>query len=504
MNLSTAAIADVPWAVWAIVLPLAAATAAFVCRRHLAWLGVVTSLTVSATVIGLTWQVWQFGPWRYSVGGWGAPLGIDLYADGLSVLMLLMTAIIGVCVSVYAVGYFADRSAKANDELGALHRDYFWPLWLFLWAALNALFLSGDIFNLYVTLELITLSAVGLVTLACSPMANAAALRYLLAALAGSLLYLLGVALLYASYGMLDIASLGRAMIPGNVSAAAIALMTVGLALKTALFPLHFWLPPAHANAPAPVSAVLSALVVKASFYLLLRLWFDAFPAVITLNAGYLLGILGAAAIMWGSAQALVARRLKTLVAYSTVAQLGYLFLVFALATPGVTSTAWSGGALFAISHGCAKASMFLAVGNIQHAAGHDRIAEMDGIGRRLPLTLFTVALASVSLMGLPPSGAFVAKWVLLEAALETGHPWLAVVILVGGLLAAGYLFRILGQAFTPSATEATLFVPRSMEGAALALAVVALSLGLFSAPLLDLLHVGEIQVSTTAAEIMS
>jgi multicomponent Na+:H+ antiporter subunit D len=128
----------------------------------------------------------------------------------------------------------------------------------------------------------------------------------------------------------------------------------------------------------------------------------------------------------------------------------------------------------------------------------------MDGIGRRLPLTFFAVALASVSLMGLPPSGAFVAKWMLLEAALETGHVWLAVVILAGGLLAAGYLFRILGQAFTPSATEATLFVPRSMEGAALALAVIALSLGLFSAPLLDLLLAGEIQVGNTAAEIMS
>jgi multicomponent Na+:H+ antiporter subunit D len=504
MNLSTAATADVPWAVWAIALPLGAAAAAFVSRRNLAWLGVIASLAVSATVTGLTWQVWRFGPRRYSVGGWGAPLGIDLYADGLSVLMLLMTAIIGVCVSVYAVGYFADRSAEANDDMGVAHRDNFWPLWLFLWAALNALFLSGDIFNLYVTLELITLSAVGLVTLAGSLTANAAALRYLLAALAGSLLYLLGVALLYASYGMLDIASLGRTMTPGSVSAAAIALMTVGLALKTALFPLHFWLPPAHANAPPPVSAVLSALVVKASFYLLLRLWFDAFPNVIALNAGSLLGILGAAAILWGSIQALVARRLKTLVAYSTVAQLGYLFLVFTLATPGETSTAWSGGVLFAISHACAKASMFLAVGSIQHAAGHDRIADLDGIGRQLPLTFFAVALASVSLMGLPPSGAFLAKWMLLEAALETGHVWLVVVILAGGLLAAGYLFRILGQAFTPSATAATFFVPRSMEGAALALALVALSLGLFSAPLLDLLRLGEIHVGNTAAAIMS
>jgi formate hydrogenlyase subunit 3/multisubunit Na+/H+ antiporter MnhD subunit len=388
-----------------------------------------------------------------------------------------MTAVIGVFVSVYAIGYFADR------------RSDFWPLWFFLWGGLNALFLSGDVFNLYVTLELITLAAVGLVTLAGHATAIAAALRYLLAALLGSLLYLIGVALLYASYGTLDVASLGRAMTPGTVSAAAAALMIVGLAVKTGLFPFHFWLPPAHANAPAPVSAVLSALVVKASFYVVLRLWFEAFPAVVSSSAGQFLAILGSAAILWGSLQAFVAPRLKTLVAYSTVAQLGYLFLVFALAIPGETATAWSGGIVFAISHGCAKASMFLAAGSILRVAGHDRIAELDGVGRRLPVTFFSMALASVTLMGLPPSGAFVAKWMLLEAAVESGQAWLALIILAGGLLAAGYLFPILARAFRPHTMEAPLFVPRRMEVAALALAVIALSLGFFTAPLLALLQ---------------
>jgi multicomponent Na+:H+ antiporter subunit D len=492
MNLSGAAIADVPWIVWAIVLPLAAATAAFVRPHTIAWLGAVAALAVSATVAGLTWQVWQLGPQRYGVGGWGAPLGIDLYADGLSVVMLLMTAVIGVFVSVYAIGYFADRPS------------YFWPLWFFLWGALNALFLSGDVFNLYVSLELITLAAVGLVTLAGHVTAVAAALRYLLAALLGSLLYLLGVALLYASYGVLDVASLGRAMTPGTVSAAAAALMTVGLAMKTALFPLHFWLPPAHANAPAPVSAVLSALVVKASFYVVLRLWFEAFPAVISSNAAQFLAILGSAAILWGSLQALVAPRLKALVAYSTVAQLGYLFLVFTLAIPGETPTAWLGGILFAISHACAKASMFLAAGSIERVAGHDRVAELDGIGRRLPVTFFSMALASVTLMGLPPSGAFIAKWMLLEAAVENRQAWLAVIILAGGLLAAGYLFRILARAFRPSTAEPPLVVPRSMEVAALALAVIALSLGFFTAPLLNLLHVGGPRVGNIVLEVTS
>lgn len=473
-----AGLGALPWAAWAVALPLAAATAVWLARRLPASLGVTLSLVMAGVVAALGWQVWTLGPQRHAVGGWGAPLGIDLYADGLSVVMLAMTAAIGVAVTVYAGSYFEGTASL------------FWPLWFFLWAALNALFLSGDVFNLYVTLELVTLAAVGLVTLAGGTTAASAALRYLLAALLGSLLYLLGVAVLYAVHGTLDVASLGRVIAPGAMATVALSAITIGLALKSALFPLHFWLPGAHASAPAPVSALLSGLVVKASFYLLLRLWFDAFPAAVSAGGGTLVALLGAGAIVWGSIQAIAARRLKELVAYSTVAQLGYLFLVFALAPAGERGAAWSGAVLFAVSHACAKAAMFLAAGSLLRVAGHDRIAELGGVGRRLPITFFALALAGVALMGLPPSGTFVAKWLLLEAAIDGGRLWLAAVILAGGLLAAVYLFRILGQAFTTSEDDVPLFVPRRMDWAALVLAVAAASLGFASAPILALLRV--------------
>jgi formate hydrogenlyase subunit 3/multisubunit Na+/H+ antiporter MnhD subunit len=194
-------------------------------------------------------------------------LGIDLYADGLSLLMLMVTALVGLGISVYSSGYFKRDKAV-----------HFWPLWMFLWAALNALFLSGDIFNLYVTLELMGLAAVALVALAGGADALTSAMRYLLVSLLGSLAYLLGVALLYHGFGSVDIAILAQRVEPSPAARAAVGLMSVGLLLKTALFPLHFWLPPAHASAPAPVSALLSALVVKASFYILLRLWLEIFP----------------------------------------------------------------------------------------------------------------------------------------------------------------------------------------------------------------------------------
>ena len=195
---------------------------------------------------------------------------------------------VGIAVSVYASGYFSDDR----------QRRYFWPLWLLLWSGLNALFLSADIFNIYVTLELIGLAAVALAALPGMAASLNAAMRYLLVSLLGSLVYLLGVALLYANYQLLDLIALGETVAPGMLTWLAMGMMTVGLMLKTALFPLHFWLPPAHANAPAPVSALLSALVVKASFYLLLRLWFELFAGALTQAALQGLGFLGAGALL--------------------------------------------------------------------------------------------------------------------------------------------------------------------------------------------------------------
>lgn len=464
------------WVVAPIVVPLAGALLAWLPggRRWVtfAWL---MALAVLIAVGGLAAHVMAHGPLRYAVGGWGAPLGIDLYVDGLAVLMLLMTAVVGAGTSVYASAYFTPVAASR-----------FWPLWLFLWAALNALFLSADIFNLYVSLELVTLASVALIALAGGP-ALSAGLRYLLAALLGSLAYLLGVALLYGSYGVLDIEGIGRTILPGPVAAVAIGLMVAGLMLKSALFPLHYWLPPAHASAPAPVSAILSALVVKASIYMLLRLWLQAFPGALAAGAYTLLGALGAGAILWGSYRALRAQRLKRLVAYSTVAQIGYLLLLFPLlAAPGVDAlAAWQGVVYHALSHASAKAAMFLAAGTLLLALGHDRLAGIGGAAQHFPLTLFAFGLAGMTLMGLPPSGGFVAKWLLLSAALAGGQWLWATVVITGGLLAAAYVFRVLRPALAQHTAAPANWqpVPLTLELSALALAVLSLLLG-FLAPL--------------------
>ncbi|HET6497924.1 MAG TPA: proton-conducting transporter membrane subunit, partial [Coriobacteriia bacterium] len=460
-----------------ILVPLAAAPLAYMLGARFARpVALLSALLSQPLAIVLALEVARGGSIRHEVGGWGGPLGIDLVADGFAAVMILVTSAVGLCVTVYALRYFDDMRKYR----------FFWPLWLFLWSSLHALFLSADIFNLYVCLELVTISAVALVGLSQKSAALVAAMRYMLAAILGSLFYLFGVALIYGAFGSVDMATLSETVRPDITGQAGLALMTVGLALKTALFPLHFWLPSAHSNAPSPVSALLSALVVKGSFVILARLWFDVAPAAAFTGAALLLGVLGASAIIWGSVQALRQRRLKMLVAYSTVAQIGYLFLMFPLIAPGgpAASEAWVGGVFHAVSHALAKSAMFLAAGVVIARLGHDRLDALTGLSRRAPVTALTFGLAGVTMMGLPPSGGFVAKWGLIGASIESGQWWWAVVVVAGGLLAAAYVFRVVGPFFATPPDDPGADRPeqaarlRPMDGAALALALGSLIVG--------------------------
>jgi formate hydrogenlyase subunit 3/multisubunit Na+/H+ antiporter MnhD subunit len=421
------------------------------------------------------------GPLVYVLGGWAPPLGIALRADGPAVAMLLAVAVVVIGVGVFARGDF-DTPKGAAESRAAYS---YWLLLLAIWGSLNLVLVSGDLFTLYVALELMSFAAVPLVCLSGSGETLRAALRYLLFALCGSVLYLLGAVLVYGAYGTLDIALLAREVRPDVSSWTILALMTAGLLAKTALFPLHIWLPPAHAGAPAPASALLSGLVIKGSWFLAVRLWFDAMPAVATWPSAQLLGALGAAAIFFGNAVALRQARLKLLVAYSTVAQIGYLFLMFPLAFDAVAGRivdglALAGGIMQAISHATAKSAMFMAAGSIYSALGHDRIADFAGLARALPITMFAFGLGGISLVGLPPAGGFLAKWWLLSAAATSGQWWWAVVLLVGGLLTASYLFIVMSRALRPpSAPLVVAPVARYRELATLALALVSVLLGL-------------------------
>lgn len=436
---------------------------------------------------------WRGAPLVYVLGDWTPPLGIALRADGFSAVMLVTAALVILAAACFACALFATplQVREARAPLA------FWTLLQGLWAALNMVFIGGDLFNLYVALELLTFAAVPLVCLDGRAETLRAALRYLLFALIGSVFYLLGAALLYGAYGTLDIVLLAHRIGDDLTVAPAVfvagGLMTAGLLAKTALFPLHLWLPPAHANAPAPASAVLSALVVKASFFLIVRLWFDVMPGLATHAVTMLLGALGSSAIVFGSVLALRQERLKLLIAYSTIAQIGYLFLMFPLAAGSEpwNAEAWTGGIMQALSHALAKAAMFLAAGVVAETLGHDRIADLRGVGRVMPLTIFAFGLGGLSLMGLPPSGGFAAKWLLLQATVDKGAwPW-AAIVLAGGLLAGGYVYRVIAPSLAESEIAVKSRPSRGRETIALALAAGAALLGLAPPGFFALLQVG-------------
>lgn len=459
--------------------------------RHARRLALATVPAGLGVAVAIASGVWRRGDALvYQLGAWAPPLGVTLRADGLSAAMLLTTAVVIGAAALYAR---ADLG-PGPDTMESRAAFLFWPLLLTVWTGLNAVFVGADLFHLFVGLELLTFGAVPLVCLDGRAATLSAALRYLLFALIGSLLYLLGTGLLYGAYGTLDIALLAERVRVEPTARVALALMTAGLLAKMALFPLHLWLPPAHAGAPPAASAILSALVVKGPFVLIVRLWLDALPGLATPAAVQLLAALGAAAIVFGSVLALRQARLKLLVAYSTVAQIGYLFLAFPLASATqIGNAAWMGGILQAVSHALAKAAMFLAAGLIAKALGHDRIDGLAGVGRALPKTLFAFGVAGLSLMGLPPSGGFMAKWLLLRAAIDGGQWWWALVIVAGGMFTGGYVFRVVARALSATGEAPALrcAIPRSQEVLVLALALLSVALGLVPIASLGLVQIG-------------
>jgi formate hydrogenlyase subunit 3/multisubunit Na+/H+ antiporter MnhD subunit len=482
-----------------VIVPLLAACLAVVASER--WRMVAAAgplLALPLLLARLTQVVLADGVLEVALAGYAPPVGIRLRVDGLALVLLWLVALIGGAAGMAAISSHPPASRAGGR---------FWPLWLLMLAGLNALFLSADLFSIYVALELVGLSAIALIAADGQPDALRAAMRYLLLAMLASLAYLLGVALLYGEHGTLDLYLLATE-VGGSGSAGtlpALSLITVGLLLKAAVFPLHVWLPAAHSQAPGAVSAVLSGLVVKTAIYLLYRLWFWTAEGLDLTSAAFLLGLIGASAILYGSLAALVQVQLKRVVAYSTVAQLGYLMLVFPLfGDPRAASSAWTGTGCQLFAHGLAKAGMFLAAAGLVQGMGSGRLDRLAGADRRQPACLFAFGLAGVSLMGLPPSAGFLAKWQLLESAwMQSAWGWVAV-LLTGSLLAAGYIFRVLAAAFVapsagsagpasaahepacPPAQRVSLFLSLP----ALALALASVLFGFWAAPLLEMMAV--------------
>lgn len=462
-----------------VLLPLLSALLMLLLPKMARLLQGIAAIACVVLALLLLQQIQQLGSQQLFIGGWNPLLAIRWQADGLTTLLLLLSAVLHLLVSIYAL------SVSARDKLAVA----FWPLSNLLLASLQALWLSRDLFNLYVCLELLGMVAVALVTLS-GDKAIRPALNYLLFSLFASLCYLLGVALLYAAYGALDVLFLQGQLQANMLTAAALILITLGLMLKAAWWPLHLWLPAAHAAAPAPVSALLSALVVKGPLFILVLVWTTLAPAAFLSLAAYGFFVCALGALILGGIAAIRTPYSKTLVAYSTVAQLGYVMLALGLLLsfklPEFAAALW----LFVMAHALAKAACFLSIGEMQQTLGGGNVAQLKGASQTMPLAMFAFAVAGGSLIGLPPSGGFLAKWVLLLGLWQTQQFFLLLVLLIATLVSAAYIFRVVVLAFDRAEPTTPDFAPQILpQWLALLPALAVWVMAFFSMPLLAILE---------------
>ncbi len=484
----------------AIALPALGGVATWPLRGRWRWRVAATSVVASslATLALVLAIARSTGAVTLQLTGPTA-LPLTLVADGLAAALVLTVALVGTAVGAHAL--FEDRADPRRR-----HRGH-WPLSLLLWSGLVSLGLVGDLLSAYLLLELVGLCGALLVTFRGGRAPLLAGARYLVAELVASLTMLFGIAIVWWQAGTVTYAELGAALADAPLGWVGLAVITVGLLVKMPLAPLHIWLPAAHTQAPTAVSPFLSGVMVKAAVIVLARLWFVSTPELLTTDAARLLGGLGGVAVVWGSLTALRSAGLKRLVAASTVSQLGLLLLSVPLVGDGALQ-GWTGALVLVVSHGVAKAAMLLAVTCMAESAadaevvlvghrdaqpmGHDpELHRLSGSATRRPVALLAFGVAALSLVGLPPTGGFIAKWYLLLGAVALERWWIVAVILLGTLLTAAYLTRFLLPAFATPEESPPVRAWDGRDVIALLLATSTLVFGLFPRLLVDLVQVG-------------
>ena len=425
------------------------------------------------------------GTIRYQMGGWMPPIGIEYVLDPLSSFFTLVVAL--VAALVIAASRASVRSELAGAEVP------FWGMAMLLLAGFAGIVITGDLFNLYVFLEISSLAGYALVSVG-DRKAPVAAFRYLIVGTIGASFFLLGLWFLYNLTGSLNMADIAAILphVRGNPALViAATLMVTGMGIKMALFPLHGWLPDAYTHAPSAASALIAPIGTKIGAYVLIRLLlfiFGSDPAGV--SPVLLKGVLwlSAAGILYGSILAMAQRELKRMLAFSSVAQVGYIGLGVGLAHP----LGLIGAVLHVVNHAFMKACLFMVAGAMRLKAGHSDIERMDAsLSRGMPWTCLAFTVAALAMIGIPPTAGFFSKWYLARGAVAEGAWIMVAVIMVSSLLNAVYFFKVLERLYlkpagaeagqTP-ATEGTRFeAPLGMRLPTLALAAGIVLLGLFN-----------------------
>lgn len=428
-----------------VIVPLLAAPACLLLDRgRLAWLfccgvGVVTFLTS----VLLLQQVSELGPLNYELGGWDAPWGIEYRIDLLTAYVLLVIS--GVAVLVLVAAHEGIR-----HEITEAQQPLFYVLYLLCLAGLLGIVATGDIFNIFVFLEISSLATYALIAMGKDRRALWAAYQYLIVGTIGATFFLIGIGFLYSLTGTLNMADLAERLpaVAGSLTLyVAFAFVVVGICLKLALFPLHLWLPNAYAYAPSIATALLAATATKVAIYLLIRFHFSIFgegfsdPAL-PLETIFL--VLGLAGVFVASTVAIYQENVKRLFAYSSVAQIGYMVIGMGIGTTtGVQATV-----LHLFNHALMKGALFLALAVVVRRLGSAEVSAFRGMGRTMPLTSAAIVVAGLSLIGMPLTVGFVSKWYLVTGAIDAGLWPVALLVVLGSILAVLYVWRLVEVAY--------------------------------------------------------
>jgi multicomponent Na+:H+ antiporter subunit D len=428
-----------------VVIPLLAAPLALMLRRGnlshlLALLVSVVALLISYTLLQ---AVLTTGPISYEMGGWEPPWGIEYRVDAANAFVLLIVSAIGTVVMLAA-------GTSVAAEIQQEKQSLFYTAYLLCLAGLLGITITGDAFNVFVFLEISSLSTYILISLGRDRRALTSAFQYLIMGTIGATFILIGVGMLYMTTGTLNMLDMAERLEPLRESRtvqAAFAFLAVGTSLKLALYPLHLWLPNAYTYAPSMASAFLAATTTKVAVYVMLRFFFTIFGLEFSFDVmplGIILMVMAILAIFGGSLVAIYQDNVKRLLAYSSVAQIGYMILGISFASKlGLTAAI-----LHLFNHAMMKGGLFLALAALCYRTGGTSLTNFRGLGKTMPWTMMAIVLGGLSLIGVPLTVGFVSKWYLVLAALEQGLWPVAFMVLLGSLLAVIYIWKLVEAAY--------------------------------------------------------
>ncbi|NNJ96277.1 MAG: monovalent cation/H+ antiporter subunit D family protein [Gammaproteobacteria bacterium] len=420
-----------------VVIPLIAApVTAMLPGRRLPWL-----FTLSVTWVCLLLASWQLSVVMngsvisYELGGWAPPWGIEYRIDAMNALVAFIVAAIAAVTLPYAL-----RSVE--KEIPEYQTSLFYAAILLCLVGLLGIVQTGDVFNLFVFLEISSLSSYVLIAMGKQRRALTAAYQYLIMGTIGATFLLIGIGLIYAETGTLNMLDLNQRLQPimeHRTVHTGFAFIVVGIALKLALFPLHLWLPNAYTYSPSVISVFLAATATKVAVYIMLRMVFTVFSSSLVVLTSYMFLVLGIVGVILPSISAIFQTDAKRLLAYSSIAQISYMVLGMGFASVlGLTATL-----VHVFNHALMKGALFMAIGAIVYRVGSSRLENFQGLGRQMPWTFSAILIAGLSLIGIPGTAGFISKWYLVLAALEQQSWLITGVILLGSLLAVIYVWKI-------------------------------------------------------------